>query len=1475
MKKIVFLLLFLFISLASFAHGVQVAYTVMPNGFVRIYVQHWHNDQTVTSLVNNGMNITTSYGSTVTTQNLNPSGAVNNTGVNSLPAGSGGIKVLYACSAYANTYKDWAYYDFAPAAFGVQVLITLNSGNSAVLAEACTELYPQTITATFIDSSPPTITCPAPVATVSCGSTGTNVNFVATATDNAGVQSITYSIPPGSFFPVGSTNVMATATDINGFTSSCTFPVVVKVVDNIPPSITCPVNISVNNDNGKCGATIAVATVSATDNCGTPSVIGVRNDGLPLTADYPKGVTTITWTATDGNNLKATCMQTIMVTDIQKPIIACPSNISSVATTLAGTSVNYMTPVGTDNCLGAITVRTSGFASETVFPIGETTVTYTVTDGVGLSAECSFKVTISGAVPVIKCPTNITVNTTATDCGANVNFTATETTAVPVSTITYSPASGSFFSVGTTTVTATATNILGESACTFTVKVIDNKAPIAAAQNSDVFLDENGQASITIDQVNNGSKDNCGTPTFTIFPTSFSCNDVAGVSSARNAMQFNGGYIDVPNQASLNPLNEWTLETWVKTSVSGIQQGLIEKYDCGNNYGYLLRITNANKIMAGVTSGCSFGGAYVTGGTTIAPNTWYHISATFSRTGNVKLYVNGILEGTAAVGPIASSPSAGSLKIGARGNDANERLKGMMDEVRIWSVARTQTQLQASMKKSLSGSESGLQAYYRFEEPIASSSIVDITPLTIANNGTLTGVLTRVASTVDVGHSIPVTLTASDVNGNSSTTTAFISVFDKIAPMISCPPEVSVIATGAVGSVVNYDTPVGTDNCSAPMTTIIAGLESGATFPIGITTVTHKVTDLTGLTAECSFNVTVTGLAPVIACPENITVNTTTNQCDAIAHFEALEHTAIPASIVTYSQNSGTTFPIGVTTVNAIATNAVGTSACSFTVTIEDNEKPVISCPTPLSIPTDLGVCGAITKFEVTSTDNCSSKVAFTSGLPSGSTFPVGITTNVYTATDAAGNTSTCSFTVEVKDNEKPAITCPIAISTSRNTNPGLCTYSVMGNELNATAKDNCGITKLTYALSGATTGSGNSLKDVKLYPGTTTVTWTTSDAAGNTTICLFTVVISDDQNPTGYIISAKNEVKFGEYNYINGNVGVMAADGKAYFSRNDVLNPYFIKAKNINTQLPSGVTNMIYSPATDVPNPIFYTYNGNTSGLSNFNMSTNMVLSGNYKDLTIKKGVVATLQGNNFGKINIEEGAKVTFSSPVINIEDLDIKGGKKGESTTNVYFTNPTYIKIKDKVKVASDCQINVGGPKVTFYLADTKADEEKFIVKSDNTQLTANIMIPNGKLKVEGGDSRMGTMTGWYVIDKLESNGKYTTWNTYDCSMTKPAISTISQNTMPHQTLQTNYQANDFTVYPNPAQENVWVDLISYEGQEVTLVVSDVSGKTIQQQVIKNVNAAPYNLNMKPLPGGLYFIKLQAKDNQIVTKKLQVTK
>ncbi|PIQ47788.1 MAG: hypothetical protein COW03_13460, partial [Cytophagales bacterium CG12_big_fil_rev_8_21_14_0_65_40_12] len=278
-------------------------------------------------------------------------------------------------------------------------------------------------------------------------------------------------------------------------------------------------DITVNTDLGNCGAVVEF-NVDSEDNCS--SVVTYSHAPGSF---FPVGTTTVTATATDPSGNTATATFEVTVIDNIAPVITAPADINVFATSASGAVVNYTAPVGTDNC-SVTTALTAGLADGATFPIGTTVVTYTATDASGLTASASFNVIVTGLPPQIVVPADITVSTDAGVCGAVVNYLATETTAIPSSTITYDIQPGSFFAVGTTTVTATAVNPVGTSVKSFTVTVNDTEAPIVITQDFTVDLDVNGNASITVADINAGSGDNCGVANIQLDKTSFTCSNV-------------------------------------------------------------------------------------------------------------------------------------------------------------------------------------------------------------------------------------------------------------------------------------------------------------------------------------------------------------------------------------------------------------------------------------------------------------------------------------------------------------------------------------------------------------------------------------------------------------------------------------------------------------------------------------------------------------------------------------------------------------------------------------------------------------------------------------------------------------------------------------------------------------------------------------------------------------------------------------
>lgn len=234
-----------------------------------------------------------------------------------------------------------------------------------------------------------------------------------------------------------------------------------------------------------------------------------------------------------------------------------------------------------------------------------------------------------------------------------------------------------------------------------------------------------------------------------------------------------------------------------------------------------------------------------------------------------------------------------------------------------------------------------------------------------------------------------------------------------------------------------------------------------------------------------------------ISCPGNITVGNDDGDCGAIVTFTLPDGaTAIPSS--------GSFFPVGTTTVNVTGSDGCdGTSTCSFTVTVNDTEAPTIKfCPLPnVNLNNTNDRCGAIIAFGPTPEDNCpGASIEQTEGLASGSLFPIGSTTVVFVAKDAANLTTECRFTVNVKDNQAPVAVCKdVTVEFNGEASIDL-TPSEVWNE--AASSDNCG--NVYYA--GASPSLSISCDDLG---NTIPLTVTIHDGNGNIDNCTADVTVT------------------------------------------------------------------------------------------------------------------------------------------------------------------------------------------------------------------------------------------------------------------------------------------------------------------------------------------------------------------------------
>ncbi len=255
------------------------------------------------------------------------------------------------------------------------------------------------------------------------------------------------------------------------------------------------------------------------------------------------------------------------------------------------------------------------------------------------------------------------------------------------------------------------------------------------------------------------------------------------------------------------------------------------------------------------------------------------------------------------------------------------------------------------------------------------NNTTNVTGIAASGSGNISGTLTNTTTTQQTV-TFTITPTANGCSGTPITATVIVNP----TPTITCPANIVRNADpGICGAVVTYPPATAT---GTPTPTITYSIASGSTFPVGVTTVTATATNACG-TATCTFTVTVVdNQAPTITCPANIVRNTDAGSCTAtFAPANPTTADNCTVTLLTWTMSGATTgsspatginnlgsrtFNMGVTTVAYTVKDAAGnTSNCSFTVTINDGQLPVVSAQ-----PVNRTVCaGTNATFSVTATN--------------------------------------------------------------------------------------------------------------------------------------------------------------------------------------------------------------------------------------------------------------------------------------------------------------------------------------------------------------------------------------------------------------------------------------------------------------------------------------------------------------------------
>lgn len=1018
---------------------------------------------------------------------------------------------------------------------------------------------------------PPNITVNTPATVIVNGVCGSIVNwtpepvpFSACSPSDIVLSTLSKSKTPGSFFPEGTQTVTYSVEDNGGNIGFCNFTVTVAQGPVFTPS-TLPSRQFFTNTTGTCGATYSPPSVSANDVCDGTRLVSVNYPANYFFAG-PTGANpasyTVTYTATDSKNNSSTMSFPLTVADNKKPLITCPNTTSLINTdpSACTASITLSKPPVSDDCSAAgnisVTIAEGMVAKPlgvNTFTIGSHLLTYTATDIAGNTQTCSYTITVQDKeAPVwTGCPNSFTVTAAPNSCTAAGGWmvpSASDLCTAPTSVLTQ-PAM-----VSPTTQLNEGANVIryiatdgasNTSTCSFTVTVVNSTPPVPVCSTLVVRPAANNLCSYAF--------------TGTFWPdVQFDASAIGCDSGSTFTYRLlsNNNLVSVGEQF---PVGDRVLRAMV-TDVSG------NTATCS----FTLRVRDG---QAPIASNCpqpiTVDNATGQCGANVS---WTAPTFTDNCPGNSLII-------TTTNQPGSFFPK-GTTTVTYAAKDA---VSGGNTGYCVFNVIVNDKQkptLNCPTVASVNTSPNTCSATVSWALPTFTDNCTPTSGTATTYSPTLSG-YTANSSTASASFglgSTVVTYAVTDAAGNTGTCSFTVVVNDRQAPTITgCPaaPITRNITTGC--SEIVAMPPAGlvltaVDNCPAPgnpatyPVVLNSTLPSGNNFPTGTTLVRYISTDNNGNTATCSFNVVIRELvAPTISkttptgttcSPATVTINTDATNCGKTVTQAILTAPAAsdncPGNVPVTSNLSVNGTLIDLIPANGIpnnitvlwtATDASGnTATCNQTVQVADQLVPVITCPPAIVFTTAQQNCG-MTRAEIndlgglgtaTATDNCTPSILLNNTNDAPVFFQTGTTTVTYSSTDLSNNTGTCIQSVRVRDNVNPSITCPAPV-TIQSSN-GNCSASNV-NLGAPTVGDNC--QNLSVSNNAPQT----------YQAGTALVTWTATDAGGNTAICAQQVTVTSGSEICGNFIDDDCDGQIDEGCSGGGNtdpcqVQLLAADG-------------------------------------------------------------------------------------------------------------------------------------------------------------------------------------------------------------------------------------------------------------------------------------------------------------------------------------------
>jgi hypothetical protein len=252
---------------------------------------------------------------------------------------------------------------------------------------------------------------------------------------------------------------------------------------------------------------------------------------------------------------------------------------------------------------------------------------------------------------------------------------------------------------------------------------------------------------------------------------------VVNVNAYATHLNFDGtnDFVLSANAITNNTQNQ-TYQAWFRIPSIPVNSDVILQRgnDGSGGWSVQMGVNATGRLSAGISASPD---TYLTGTTVLTPNTWYHATFVFENNNSLRLYLDGNLEASVAIGNRTLRNSDNRLRVGS-GNIASEFFNGDIDEVRVWNVALSATDILATKDCELDNTQTNVVVYYKFNQGFDLVNNTAITTVTDdsgnGNNGTLTnfaltGAVSNWASgsAVTTGNTCPLVLSSDNFAQNS------------------------------------------------------------------------------------------------------------------------------------------------------------------------------------------------------------------------------------------------------------------------------------------------------------------------------------------------------------------------------------------------------------------------------------------------------------------------------------------------------------------------------------------------------------------------------------------------------------------------------------------------------------------------------------------------------------------------------------